>query len=61
MMPKGCVISTLGDNEISNDDLQPFNVDWMKKYKGQSKVVLKPQTTSQVSQILKYCNQNLIP
>lgn len=44
---------------ITNEqDLDFFNEDWMRKYKGQSKLVLKPKTTEQVSEILKYCNQN---
>lgn len=38
------------------EDLDFFNEDWMRKYKGQSGLVLKPKTTEQVSQILKYCN-----
>lgn len=29
----------------------------MRKYRGQSKLVLKPKTTEQVSQILKHCNE----
>lgn len=36
--------------------LQPYNIDWMKKYKGKSKLVLRPQTASQVAAILKYCS-----
>ncbi|KAJ3114766.1 hypothetical protein HDU96_001709 [Phlyctochytrium bullatum] len=28
----------------------------MRKYRGQSKVVLRPKTTEEVSQIIKYCN-----
>ncbi|CAO3610482.1 unnamed protein product [Cunninghamella echinulata] len=45
------------DNE---DNLASFNVDWMNKYKGQFKLVLKPKTTQQVSDILKYCNEQSI-
>ncbi|ODV68797.1 hypothetical protein HYPBUDRAFT_104124 [Hyphopichia burtonii NRRL Y-1933] len=41
----------------NEDDLDFFNEDWMRKYKGQSKLVLKPKTTEQVSEILKYCNE----
>ena len=40
----------------SEGDLEPFNVDWMKKYRGKSKLILKPSSTDQVSQILAYCN-----
>lgn len=40
------------------DDLLFFNEDWMRKYRGQSKLVLKPKTTEQVSKIIKYCNDN---
>ena len=32
-------------------------MDWTKKYKGNSKLVLKPKTTEEVSAILKYCNE----
>ncbi|CAG98049.1 D-lactate dehydrogenase [Kluyveromyces lactis] len=43
-----------------NEDLAFYNEDWMRKYRGQSKLVLRPKTTEQVSKILKYCNeQNL--
>lgn len=32
-------------------------MDWMRKYKGHTKLVLKPKTTEDVSKILKYCNE----
>lgn len=32
-------------------------MDWLRKYRGDSKVVLKPKTTQEVSDILKYCNE----
>ena len=50
-----------GITKDAGDDLEAFNSDWMKKYRGQCKVVLKPETTEQVSKILKYCNDNLLP
>ncbi|KAK2748569.1 hypothetical protein FQN57_000704 [Myotisia sp. PD_48] len=40
------------------DDILPFNKDWMGKYQGHAKLVLKPQSTNEVSQILRYCNEN---
>ncbi|KAJ2906870.1 hypothetical protein MKZ38_010368 [Zalerion maritima] len=40
------------------DDLEAFNADWTRKYRGHCKLVLKPGTTLEVSQILKYCNDN---
>lgn len=45
------------DNHVLTDDLDFYNEDWMRKYKGQSQLVLKPKTTEQISQILKYCNE----
>ncbi|KAL4944664.1 hypothetical protein BDV06DRAFT_210089 [Aspergillus oleicola] len=38
------------------DDIEPFNGDWMRKYRGHTKLVLKPQSKEEVSEILKYCN-----
>mmetsp|Transcript_90242 Transcript_90242/g.145935 ORF Transcript_90242/g.145935 Transcript_90242/m.145935 type:complete len:541 (+) Transcript_90242:82-1704(+) len=42
------------------DDLVPYNTDWMKKYQGQSKLALRPKSTEQVSQIMKYCNERCL-
>jgi D-lactate dehydrogenase (cytochrome) len=44
----------------NEDDLLFFNEDWMRKYRGQSKLVLKPKTVEQVSEILKYCNDKCL-
>eukprot|EP01111_Echinosteliopsis_oligospora_P009586 TRINITY_DN2836_c0_g1_i2.p1 TRINITY_DN2836_c0_g1~~TRINITY_DN2836_c0_g1_i2.p1 ORF type:complete len:150 (+),score=24.44 TRINITY_DN2836_c0_g1_i2:324-773(+) len=38
------------------DDLRMYNTDWMNKYKGNSKVALRPKTTEQISAILKHCH-----
>jgi hypothetical protein len=38
-------------------ELAAFNEDWIRKYRGASRVALKPKTTQQVSQILAHCNQ----
>ena len=40
----------------ATDDLEPFNGDWMRKYRGHTKLVLKPGSTEEVSKVLKYCN-----
>jgi hypothetical protein len=49
------VLSTLGANPAESSDLDQFNSDWMGKYKGQSRVVLKPRSTEEVSRIMKHC------
>ncbi|KIW07429.1 uncharacterized protein PV09_02269 [Verruconis gallopava] len=45
-------------SSASETDLESFNVDWMNKYRGKSQLVLKPSSTEQVSQILRYCNEH---
>jgi FAD/FMN-containing dehydrogenase len=45
-----------GVNADATDDIEPFNEDWLHKYKGQCRLVLKPGSTEDVSNILKYCN-----
>lgn len=49
-----------GVNQDASDDLDAYNADWMRKYRGHTRLVLKPDSTDQVSKILKYCNDNLI-
>ncbi|TGZ85199.1 hypothetical protein EX30DRAFT_326189 [Ascodesmis nigricans] len=41
----------------SEDELNAFNIDWMRKYRGQARLVLKPKNTEDISKILKYCNE----
>ncbi|KAJ6155838.1 actin interacting protein 2 [Penicillium chermesinum] len=41
----------------ATDDIEPFNSDWMRKYRGHTRLVLKPQSTEEVSKVLKYCNE----
>lgn len=38
------------------EQVKPFNTDWTKKFIGESKLVLRPSTTDEVSKVLKYCN-----
>lgn len=49
-----------GVNVDAEADLEVFNEDWMHKYRGSSRLVLKPGSTEEVSKILKYCNENLL-
>ncbi|KAK5953547.1 D-lactate ferricytochrome c oxidoreductase [Knufia fluminis] len=49
-----------GLSKDATDDLEPFNRDWMKKYRGHTKVVLKPKNVEEVSKVLKYCNDNML-
>ncbi|KAH7267405.1 uncharacterized protein BKA55DRAFT_589817 [Fusarium redolens] len=48
---------TDGGAGVDAADFETYNEDWMHKYKGQSKLVLRPGTTDEVSGILKYCNE----
>uniref|UniRef100_A0A061SMM5 D-2-hydroxyglutarate dehydrogenase n=1 Tax=Tetraselmis sp. GSL018 TaxID=582737 RepID=A0A061SMM5_9CHLO len=42
------------------DNCASYNVDWMRKYRGKSKLVLKPSSTHETSRVLAYCNQQRI-
>lgn len=55
--------SILAENDVITDAsaLEQYNVDWMKKYEGKSKLALRPRSTQQVSQILKHCNERKLP
>lgn len=48
--------AVIHDEDLSSSDLEPYNADWMRKYRGQSKLVLRPSSPEQVSKILAYCN-----
>ncbi|KAG8287826.1 D-2-hydroxyglutarate dehydrogenase, mitochondrial, partial [Homalodisca vitripennis] len=52
--------SILGKERVLTDpdELDSYNVDWIKMVRGYSSVVLKPKTTEEVSAILKVCNQH---
>ncbi|XP_020519912.1 D-2-hydroxyglutarate dehydrogenase, mitochondrial isoform X2 [Amborella trichopoda] len=52
----------LGEKSVIQDEdvLSTANVDWMRKYKGSSQLLLKPRNTNEVSKILKYCNSRYL-
>ena len=50
------VIESLTSEEAKSD-LDGFNTDWMRKYRGKSQLVLKPKTAEEVSKIMKYCSE----
>lgn len=41
----------------TRSDVEGFNIDFLRTCRGDSQVVLKPRSTKEVSEILKYCNQ----
>ena len=49
-----------GVSQDATDDLEPFNSDWMRKYRGRTKLVVRPGSTEEVSKVLKYCNDNML-
>ncbi|GMM56330.1 D-lactate dehydrogenase [Maudiozyma humilis] len=53
--------SILAKNEIihSRDpsDLEGYNEDWMRKYRGQSQLVLRPKSVEHLALIMNYCNE----
>nr|XP_046475509.1 D-2-hydroxyglutarate dehydrogenase, mitochondrial isoform X2 [Neodiprion pinetum] len=40
------------------DECESYNVDWVKMVRGCSRLVVKPKTTEEVSEVLRYCNVN---
>nr|GMD53355.1 D-2-hydroxyglutarate dehydrogenase, mitochondrial isoform X1 [Ipomoea batatas] len=52
----------LGERGVVEDEdtLNAVNMDWMRKYKGASKLMLQPRSTEEVSQILKHCNSRCL-
>ena len=43
---------------VLTDDLEKYNVDWTKQYRGKSKIVVQPNTVAEISNLLSYCNSN---
>lgn len=47
-----------GVTQDATADIEAFNKDWMNKYRGHTKLVLRPKSVEEVSKVLKYCNEN---
>ncbi|RIB18899.1 hypothetical protein C2G38_1966165 [Gigaspora rosea] len=45
------------ESDSNQEELMAYNVDWLRIHRGKSKLVVKPKTTAQVSNIVKYCNE----
>lgn len=45
-------------NPAAQDDVEGYNGDWMRKYRGHGQLVLRPGSTEEVSKALKYCNEH---
>lgn len=55
ILPGSSILSTLAPKSLNASELSIYNEDWMGKYKGKASTVLKPKTTQEVSEILKWC------
>lgn len=49
-----------GVTQDAGDDIEGYNADWMRKYRGRASLVLKPGSTEEVSKVLKYCNEKML-
>ena len=50
----------IGDQHVLTEDISMYTTDWLGKYAGESPAVLKPATTEEVSDIMKYCYERNI-
>lgn len=57
ILPASSILSTLPPISTPASELANFNNDWMNKYHGKSTTVLRPRTTKEVSEIVKWCNE----
>lgn len=51
---------SLGVKTLTPDELDGYNQDWMNKYKGHSQCVIKPKSTQELADVLKYCYEKRI-
>ncbi|PWN26471.1 putative DLD2-D-lactate dehydrogenase [Jaminaea rosea] len=52
--------SSCGVKPVGQDELDGYNADWMNKYKGRSQLVVKPKSTQEVADVVKYCYEKRI-
>lgn len=55
LIGKENTLSLLCDSSLNSKDLDIYNFDYLKHKKGKSNTVLFPNTTEQISEIMKYC------
>lgn len=54
--------SLLGEeNVLTNEAAKPYLIDWTTRYQGEALAVVKPGSVEEVSKVLAFCNENLIP
>ena len=56
------ILSDIVEGNIitDQDDLEAYNTDWMRRSFAKSKLVIRPNSTEQVSRILSFCNAERI-
>ena len=59
-LPPNGILSTLSPISMPPSEIEQYNADWMGKYRGGSTTVLRPQTTEQVSKIMRRCHERRI-
>lgn len=59
-LPQNAILSTLPPISVPPSEIDQYNTDWLGKYSGTSTTVLRPQTTEQVSRIMKWCHERKI-
>ncbi|KAK0198697.1 FAD-binding domain-containing protein [Armillaria mellea] len=60
ILPPTSILSTLAPFSLTATELDIYNNDWMGKYHGNATTVLKPKTTQEVSDIVKWCHEKRI-
>ncbi|KAK7064384.1 hypothetical protein R3P38DRAFT_3383000 [Favolaschia claudopus] len=61
ILPPHAILTTLSPSTLPSSEIDTYNNDWMGKYHGCATTVLKPKTTQQVSDIVRWCASREIP